>query len=446
MEITLAEILEAREQRVLRQKELLTQYGKSLICFTLNIAGPVKDSPLIQAGFRLGDRLLNAQLEGSGIRILHRETLFAPTGPTGFYVADADALHLKKLACEAEDSSPAARLFDMDVLAPDGSKYSREDLGLAPRKCLICQNDARICGRSRTHTVEQLQEKTNELLQNALWSDTARQLASTAVQSLLWEVCTTPKPGLVDCQNSGSHTDMDIFTFCSSAAGLYPYFEHCVRIGLETAELPAEATLSRLRLPGKAAEQVMYAATGGVNTHKGAIFSLGILCAAAGRTRSRDGDILLDQCAQMTRGICRRELGMGRTNGQALYAKYGTRGIRGQAEMGFPAVKVGLEVLSNGLAQGLSLNDSGCAALLHMLVTAEDTNLLHRSDPDTCQSILRELTELLAAEPYPTKDRLNTLDADFIQKNLSAGGSADLLALVYFLHLLGKKRQECLII
>jgi len=442
MEVTLAQILDAREQRVLRQNALLEQYGKSLICFTMNIAGPVKDSPLIREGFRLGEQLLNAQLQGSGIEILHRERDFSPTGPTGFYAVDADAPTLKKLTCEIEDSRPVARLFDMDVLTPEGSKCSRDELGLAPRKCLLCNEDARICGRSRTHTVEQLQEKTTALLQAAVNEEFARQVASTAVQSLLWEVCTTPKPGLVDCQNSGSHTDMDIFTFTASAAALQPYFEDCTRIGLHTCHHAPEETFAQLRFPGKIAEQRMYDATGGVNTHKGAIFSLGILCAAAGRTKSCEADVLLNQCSEMTRGICDRELGASCSNGQTLYAKYGIRGIRGQAEMGFPTVKTGLEILKKGLEQGLTLNDSGCAALLHMLLCTEDTNLLHRSDPETCQKTLCDLAALLKTTPYPTKAQLAELDARFTRKNLSPGGSADLLALAYFLHLSAQSQPK----
>lgn len=439
-EVSLTQILDAREQRALRQKQLLTQYQKAIICFTMNIAGPQKDSPLIRAGFRLGEDLLKAQLQGSGIPILHAETSFEPTGPLGFYVVDTDALQLKALTCEVEDSAPVARLFDMDVLVPGGSKYSREDLGLAPRGCLICGGDARICGRSRAHSVEQLQAKTNQLLQAAVDDQAARRIASKAVQSLLWEVCTTPKPGLVDCQNSGSHTDMDIFTFTASASALYPYFESCVRIGLETSELSPEETFRRLRLPGKAAEQTMYKATGGVNTHKGAIFSLGILCAAAGRVTEHSADTLLSQCAEMTRGICSRELGsvVTDTNGQSLYAKYGLRGVRGQAEDGFPAVKAGLDILNRGLAAGLSLNRAGCAALLHMLVDAGDTCLLWRSDPETCRAALDSITAVLAADPFPSKEQLDALDQAFIQKNLSPGGTADLLALNYFLYLIEK--------
>lgn len=439
MEVSLSQILDAREKRVLRQSQLLAQHQTPVICFTMNIAGPEKDSPLIRAGFRLGEALLRAQLQGSGISILHTETDLGPTGPVGYYAAQADALLLKQLCCQVEDSSPAARLFDMDVIAADGSKCNREALGLAPRKCLICDGDARVCGRSRTHSVAQLQAKTNQLLRDAVDRDIARRTASKAAQSLLWEVCTTPKPGLVDCRNSGSHGDMDIFTFTASAAALHPYFEDCVRIGIQTAERPPEETFQRLRLPGKAAEQAMYEATGGINTHKGAIFSLGILCAAAGRSTDHSTDALLSQCAQMTRGICRRELGCSaHTNGQALFAKYGLRGVRGQAEEGFPAVRKGLEVFKTGLALGKSVNNAGCAALLHMLLCAGDTNLLWRGGPDAYKAALDSVRTLLARDSYPGKAELEQLDTAFIQENLSPGGSADLLAMVYFLHLMEK--------
>lgn len=94
---------------------------------------------------------------------------------------------------------------------------------------------------------------------------------------------TTPKPGLVDRRNSGSHTDMDSFTFMSSAAALYPYFEACAKVGRETMDRPAPETFAALRPLGCEAEGEMLDATGGVNTHKGAVFSIGITCAALGR-------------------------------------------------------------------------------------------------------------------------------------------------------------------
>ena len=99
-------------------------------------------------------------------------------------------------------------------------------------------------------------------------------------------------------------------------------------------------------------------------------------------------------------------------------------------------LSVGLPVLRQGLANGLSFNDAGCATLLHLLAATDDTNLIHRSDRQTQLQVKQEVALLLATTPYPTAEQIIALDTDFIQKNLSPGGSADLLALTYFLHFL----------
>ena len=122
----------------------------------------------------------------------------------------------------------------MDVLRPDGSKVDRQELDLEARTCLICGGIAQNCARSRTHTVDQLREKTEELLETALANYESKKIARLACQALLYEVAATPKPGLVDRANSGSHKDMDFFTFQASAAALWPYFETCARIGMDS--------------------------------------------------------------------------------------------------------------------------------------------------------------------------------------------------------------------
>lgn len=439
MEVTMQQILEARERRVLRQQALLSRFQKPLICFTMNIAGPEKNSPLITEGFRLGQDTLLAQL--SGLPMLHREEFLEDTGCEGYYVLDADPRQLKTLAAEVEDTTPAGRLFDMDVLGVRGEKISRETLGLPGRTCLLCGNPVYQCSSRRTHSVSQLQERSQQLLLDALRDRDAHGLGALAVQSLLYEVSASPKPGLVDRENSGSHRDMDFFTFLRSTAVLQPYFTQLARLGMETAHLsPAEA-FQRMRLPGKLAEQAMYGATGGVNTHKGAIFTLGILCAAAGRLPKdrRTPEAICRECAAMTAGIVSRELTgtpveQATTNGQKLYAQYGITGIRGQAEAGFPAVlHTGLPMLQESLARGRSLNDAACTALLHLMCVTQDTNLITRANPGRWRATVEQVQTLLRATPCPTEEQLRELDREFIRDNLSPGGSADLLAASLFL-------------
>ena len=450
MEVSLMEMLDARERRAQRQMQLLQQYGRPLICFTMNIAGPIKNSPLIHRGFLMGNRLLEQQLMAAKAKILHFEEICEKTGNEAIYVLDCDPMTAKQAAVIIEDHTEAGRLFDMDVLRPDGSKVDRQEQNLGARTCLICGGIAQNCARSRTHTVAQLQERTQELLETALSRYESRETARLACQALLYEVAATPKPGLVDRANSGSHRDMDFFTFQASAAALWPYFETCANIGIETRNLSPEETFSRLRAPGMVAEGEMLRATGGVNTHKGAIFSLGILCAALGRMGWEYADKpqwLLYECGQMTAGLVAKDFAgltpeTAKTAGQKLYLRHGITGVRGQAEAGFPAVlQVGLPKLEEGLARGLSLNDAGCAALLSMLAAAADTNMISRSDYETQQNIALETAILLQKTPFPGVEVLNRMDADFIEKNLSPGGTADLLAMTYFLYLLKEDAQ-----
>ena len=441
--VELRQVLEARERRAARQRELLAQYRRPLVWFTMNIAGPVKTSPLIRRGFEEGRALLEGQLARVKAPCLYQEHFHADTGSEAVFVADLDPLALKRLTVELEENCEFGRLFDMDVLAPSGEKLDRESLGLGERRCLICGGPARACARSRAHTVEELRQKTEALLREALDRQDAQRAAELACRALLYEVGTTPKPGLVDRVNSGSHRDMDFFTFMDSTAALWPYFEECARIGRRTAALAPEETFAALRGPAKLAENAMLRATKGVNTHKGAIFTVGTLCGALGRLPReawREPETVLSEAGAMAKGLVARELAgltedAARTTGEKLYLHHGITGARGQLEDGLPAVRdLGLPTLEKGLAQGKSLNDAGCAALLAMLAGAVDTNLIARGGLEAQREAAARAAELL--EPFPSREALEELDEWFIRRNLSPGGSADLLAVCYLLHFL----------
>ena len=443
VEVSLLDMLDARERRVHHQQELLEQYHKPLICFTMNIAGPIKDSPLIRRGFARGQQLLRQQFFRAKLSPLHTDAHCEATGCEAFYVLDADPMAIKKFTTDIEDATPLGRLFDMDVLRPDGTKVDREELSLSGRRCLICGGPAKVCSSRRIHTVAELQAKTTDILTETLDAWDAATVAQQAVRALLYEVTTTPKPGLVDRRNSGSHTDMDSFTFMSSAAALYPYFEACAKVGRETMDRPAPETFAALRPLGCEAEGEMLDATNGVNTHKGAVFSIGITCAALGRLNRAewcDPARVLQEVAAMTKGLTQQDLAAVTTEnavtaGQKLYAQYGITGIRGQVEAGLPVVlHHGLPVLENGLKLGYDINRAGCAALLEILVHSTDTNMIARSSRERQLAWVTRVKELLAQTPYPDEEALVELDDQFIAENLSPGGSADLLALTYLLH------------
>lgn len=435
----LTEILQAREDRAAKQRLLLEQYKKPLLCFTMNIPGPRKLDRDVSAGFFVGTRLLTDAL--NGYPVLYREERLPVTGCEGYYVVDLPAAELKALAIEIEDTDPIGRLFDLDVIDTDGRKLTREELGHPRRKCLLCDNDAVICASTRAHSLEQLTDRTGFFLYLASRNWLSEYIGAKAYGALLLEVSTTPKPGLVDRNNKGAHRDMGMKHFFASANALRSFLCKFAETGYLTRDLPPEEAFAKLRPIGLEAEQAMLKATHDVNTHKGAIFSLGLLCAAAGRVDpfNWSTDHLLGQCRAMCRDILLDFDGItpenARTEGERLYAQYGITGVRGQAMDGFPAVKeVGLPVFRDGLKRGLSVNDAGCAALLHLIAATDDTNLIHRSDRQTQLAVKAQVSALLDETPYPSLDQIEQLDRAFIERNLSPGGCADLLALTYFLY------------
>ncbi|MBO5836884.1 MAG: triphosphoribosyl-dephospho-CoA synthase CitG [Oscillospiraceae bacterium] len=443
MNENLTEILNAREKRAEKQKALLAQYNKPLICFTMNIPGPIKWSRDIAIGFFLGNRMLKDTLPGR--RVLYYSQAVTPAGGEAYYVVDMPAKALKKLAVDIEDSHISCRLFDMDVLDIDGRKLSRkENLQMDSRTCLLCEEDAAVCARSRAHSLEQLQDRTGFLLFVAARELLAEYIGAQAYLALQKEVQATPKPGLVDRVNRGAHKDMDMRHFFVSANALRPYFVAFADAGYLTRDDAPEATFGAIRPIGIDAEKAMLSATGGVNTHKGAIFSLGLLCAAAGRLspESWQTEALLKECAAMTKGLVNNDFShvtaeSAATFGEKLYVQHGITGVRGQAEAGFPAVlNAGLPIFQKARAEGRSENDALCITLLHLITATDDTNLIHRSDLQTQQQIRQKIADLLKDNPFPEISVIQKLDMEFIEKNLSPGGSADLLALTYLLHTL----------
>ena len=429
-EVTLQDILLAREERVAKQKEFLAKYHCPLISFTMNIAGPLKTSPLIERGFQAGLR----ELESLGFAILAKEVIYKATGCEGYFAVDMDAGALKTLCTQIEEAIPLGRLFDMDVLDTGGRKLDRQ----GQRGCIVCGSPGRGCAAGRVHSVEELQAATDKILREHFRPTDQAEIADLAVRSLLEEVHITPKPGLVDKRNTGSHRDMDLSTFVASANALRPYFAECVAIGQDTASQSPRETFQLLRQAGLQAEKVMFETTGGVNTHKGAIFTLGILCGGVGRLWSAESPVtsltlLLKECATIGQAATEDFSQMdGSTAGQKLYLQIGLRGIRGEVADGLPAVKnIALPALEEGLSKGLSLNDAAACALIQLIAQVEDTNLYHRGGEEGA-TFAKEAAKALGK--YPTIAQIETLDDIFITQNLSPGGCADLLAATCFLH------------
>lgn len=395
-------MLLARDRRALRQAALLSRYGRPVISFTMNIAGPVKDSPLIRYAFRSGLR----QLEALPCAQLCREVIFEPTGPEALLVYETqDARLLKAFCIRLESEGEAGRLFDLDVLDANGEKLSRE----TGRTCLVCGGPVSVCSRSRAHGLEAITARTRAILE-AFAAETLGEMAENA---LLAEVHFTPKPGLVDEANNGAHRDMDVSLFERSAHALRPCFEEFVRLGIQGAAPAA------LQQAGVRAEKAMFAATGGVNTHKGAIYSGALLLHAAGRLLSGEEEGDLCELAAQTAAAIPAPTG---THGAAVRAQCG--GIRTEAVSGYPTAQAVLR----------QLRQSGpLDALLLSMSRLDDSTLWHRGGAEGAQLVRSRAADILAAPASEREARTRRLDAELIERNLSPGGSADLLAMTFFL-------------
>lgn len=162
-EVTLIEMLTARENRVWMQQELIGQYGRPILCFTMNIPGPIKDTPLIRRSFDYGWQELERRLPKDSI--LFRDVAYAVTGCQAMYALDMGAEDIKRISTAIEDSCPMGRLFDMDVLDEQGRKLDREQVGGGSRDCIVCGAPGRGCASRRVHSVPELQKASNELME-----------------------------------------------------------------------------------------------------------------------------------------------------------------------------------------------------------------------------------------------------------------------------------------
>lgn len=449
--VSLEEILNARENRVKIQQKMLQKAPTCLLSFTLNIPGSVKVFPYTKWAYEVGSSIISKGVSLLNGDVLEQFEAKNETGWEGFFALNLPPEEIKTYLLEQEEHHPLGRLFDFDVLRTDGSKLSRQELGFPERTCLLCGNPAFLCGRSRTHSAQELLAKEIELMENFFISRLSNHIGLLMQKALFYEVNTSLKPGLVDRLHNGSHKDMRLSTFINSAYSLTDYFCQCVKEGLSCdcskKELPL--LFQKLRGIGKQAEKNMLFATQGINTHKGIVFSGGILCAAIGYYISTNSkDISSENFLLSLPEICRCMLpellsdyltltpDTAKTNGEKLYLKYKITGIRGEAKEGFPLLfNVGFPLFQAVLKKGFSLWQAGLITLLHYIACTEDTNLIIRSDYQLACKIQKNLQQFLAHATYEKQlSILPKLDAFFVSRNISPGGSADMLALTYFLY------------
>ena len=272
-----------------------------------------------------------------------------------------------------------------------------------------------------------------------------------ALEAMLLEANCAPAPGLVDRFNSGAHNDMGIYTFIKSSVALSSYMHNFVYMGyMHKGAL--DTLLAFIRPLGIEAEAAMFKATKGVNTQKGLIFLMGILCAAAGYVYRKyniiKSTLVFDAVKIMCQGLVAKELGnlpydRKLTSGERLYHQYGIRGIRGELEDGLPIIQdIALPAYKKAISLGATDDALLIYTLLSIMTATEDTTIINRHDQDTLIMVQKSAKKLLSNDDILQLDGFDAvkdLDRQFIEQWISPGGSADLLAATHFLYVLENK-------
>lgn len=272
----------------------------------------------------------------------------------------------------------------------------------------------------------------------------ATRLAPLAVKSLIDEVWLTPKPGLVDRRGSGAHSDLTLELMHRSAHSLFPCFKAMAEAAVGMR--PCVELRESLAEIGRSGEIAMFQATDGCNTHKGAIWALGLLIAGAVMS-SDPADSR--EVAALAGAIARfpdRWSPHGVTHGAKVRQRYGVDGARGEAQEGFPhVVNVGLPALHAARSRGEGEVHARLNALIAIMSQLDDTCLLHRGGLpmlSVAKGGAREIMSVGGASTVAGMRELLKLDSTLLEINASPGGSGDLLSATLFLDSLCKREQQ----
>jgi len=274
-------------------------------------------------------------------------------------------------------------------------------------------------------------------------------LASLAVQAMLYEVSCQPSPGLVSRASSGAHKDMDYFTFMDSVVALIKPLLQCTEAGF-SADDP-KRIFEEIRLIGQLGEQEMFQKTAGINTHKGMLFLLGVCCAAGGKALYSGARFssLRSIIEAMTSGLVERELSsryrefknadeFSLTHGERLFLHHKVEGIRGEVQRGLPTVfDFALGFYKEN--QDLSKNYRLVQTLLGIMQHCEDSTILFRYSIETLREVQERAKQIIfigGVKSHQGIKAIEAMDEDFSKRNISPGGSADLLGVTVFLDLL----------
>lgn len=442
--------LQAREDRVEMQNNLIKNYSLPLLTVRTNYPGENKNEILA---------LEIVDIVSSEIEILFDKKIFLKKetqtleGKIYFYLIDELPKTIKEKTIYFEENHILGRCVDLDVYDLDGKGLSRSDFGLPKRKCLICDQLAFICGRSMTHSHQEIKNKILEKYisyQNyiKIRAILSSEISDFALEGMIYEVSSSPAFGLVTPLTQGSHKDMNFFTFLDSSFILKKGFKEMAEVMY--SYLPLEIAFKKIREIGKTTEAEMFKTTNNVNTHKGMIFLMGIAVAAVARTiyKNENFNNIQNNISEMTKDILKDfnniDTNKTLTHGEKLFIKYGFTGIRGEIKNGLEVVFNGsLKVFSDTFEKTKDINFSSLHTLIYLMSRVMDSTIVYRHNFDMLEVIRTKMEKLFKEGGAFSKNKsyFEELEKECISKNISPGGSADLLAITIFLYKIKKSNK-----
>lgn len=280
-----------------------------------------------------------------------------------------------------------------------------------------------------------LLDRTNKavLPKQAVW----QQIDDLALEALYDELSLENKPGLVCPSSNGSHTDMNYHTFINSITSLKGYFSTLSQFGYD------DRPFDELKNMGLYQEEKMRVATNNINTHKGAIFNLGFVCAAIGRciqaeiplTAKTICEQLVDRWQFDLTNRLKREPN---SHGQKMFQKYGITGAIEMVSNGFEVIQgQALPCFYNTIDSTKDFEKASMQALMTLISALSDTNIVWRGgikDLENAQALAKQFLQEGGVHQLNWRQKVNDVNQYFIHNNLSPGGSADLLAVTIFFY------------
>ncbi len=265
-------------------------------------------------------------------------------------------------------------------------------------------------------------------------------IGRAATLALHDELALSPKPGLVTLVDNGSHDDMDAHTFMRSLFALRSYFVRIAGLGA------AGASFEALERCGIEAEGRMLAATGGINTHRGAIFTLGLLCASAGAVASSGRKptpalLRFTLLGHWGDALAARAERQSTLPGGIAARRYGLRSASAEAALGFPVLfETAVPAMQIGAARGSSRQQVLLDTLFHVIAVMDDSNLAHRGGLEGLHHAKNAAKGFLCAGGAANPDGMAAafeISRDFVNRRLSPGGAADTLAAACLIQRIG---------